>query len=61
MGETESRIRAAANELARALSEGRGDYIVQAERHDVTQIEDDRQKFAYTIHVVEHSERRLAP
>lgn len=61
MSKAESRIREAADELARALSEGGGDYIVHAERYDVTRIDDDGQKFAYTIYVVEHSERRLAP
>ena len=61
MSETESRIKAAANDLASALSEGGKDYIVQADRVDVTSIEDEDKRFAYTVHVIEHSERRLAP
>lgn len=61
MSETESRIKAAANNLASALSEGGKDYTVQTDRVDVTSIEDEDQRFAYTVHVIEHSERRLAP
>lgn len=61
MRETDSRIRAAARELSLALSEGARDYSIQIDRADVTRIEDEDQRFAYTVHVIEHSERRLAP
>ena len=61
MSETESRIKAAANDLASALSEGGKYYTVQADSVDVTSIEDEDQRFSYTVHVIEHSERRLAP
>lgn len=57
----DERIKRAANELASALTEGGKDYSVQADRVDVTQIQDRDQRFVYTLHVVEHSERRLAP
>ena len=58
---SDERIKRAANELASALTEGGKDYSVQADRADVTQIQDRDQRFVYILHVVEHSDRRLAP
>lgn len=57
----EERIKAAANELATALSAVGGHYDVGVDRLDVTAIEDAAPRYAYMVRVVETTRKQIAP
>lgn len=52
------RIRLAARELSAALTEAGDDFIVEAVAHEVTQVGDERRRYAYAV-TVEATQREL--
>ena len=59
--EADERIKAAAEELSAALTEGGKDYWVQASSIEVTRLQSVGREFAYTVTVTEQSTRQIAP
>lgn len=59
--EADQRIKAAAAELAAALTATGKDYNVVTSSIDCTTIEDPGRRYAYTVRVSEYQEREIAP